>query len=166
MTNFEKAVKIILKHEGGYINHPSDPGGETNFGISKRAYPDVDIANLTEEEAAEIYKRDYWDRVKGDELPYPIALCVFDTAVNSGVSRASRWLQETCNAYPDGIVGPNTIRNVLNAWEASHSYVLTSYMRKRLEFLQRLSTWDTFGRGWGRRVDETLQAAIKEIKGK
>lgn len=163
MANFDTAVKLILKHEGGYVNHPSDPGGETKFGISKRAYPDVDIANLTEECAAELYRKDYWDRIKGDELPYPIALCVFDTAVNSGVSRASRWLQETCNATPDGIIGPNTIRNVLNAWESSHNYVLATYMSKRLDFLKRLFTWDTFGRGWERRVNETLEHAVSEI---
>lgn len=163
MANFDTAVKIILKHEGGYVNHPSDPGGETNFGISKRAYPDVDIANLTEEGAAEIYRRDYWDRIKGDDLPYPIALCVFDTAVNSGVSRAARWLQETCNAKADGIIGPNTVKNVNNAWEKHHSYVLSTYMEKRLDFLKKLSTWSVFGRGWERRVNETLEDAVKSI---
>lgn len=163
MKTFDDAVKIILKHEGGYVDHPSDPGGETNYGISKRAYPDEDIANLTVERASELYKRDYWDRIKGDDLPYAIALCVFDTAVNSGVSRASRWLQETCNATPDGVIGPNTVRNVLNAWENNHSYVLTTYMDKRLTFLKKLSTWDTFGRGWERRVNETLEDAVSSL---
>lgn len=163
MANFNDALQIILKHEGGYVNHPSDPGGETNYGISKRAYPDEDIANLTVERAGELYKRDYWDKVCGDDIPYPVALCVFDTAVNSGVRRASRWLQEVCNSTPDGIIGPNTVGNVNRAWESNHSFVLTSYMDKRLSFLKNLSTWDTFGRGWERRVNETLEEAVSNI---
>lgn len=163
MANFSDALILILKHEGGYVDHPNDPGGETNFGISKRAYPDLDIKNITMDQVSEIYRKDYWDRIKGDDLPYPIALCVFDTAVNSGVARASRWLQETCNATPDGVIGPKTVQNVLNAWENNHTYVLTNYMGKRLDFLKRLTTWETFGKGWARRIDETLEHAIGEI---
>ena len=74
--SFETVVHMVLEHEGGYVNHPSDPGGETKYGISKRAYPDVDIAELTKDDAADLYKRDYWDRIKGDDLPAGVACAV------------------------------------------------------------------------------------------
>ena len=88
--SFETVVHMVLEHEGGYVNHPSDPGGETKYGISKRAYPDVDIAELTKDDAANLYKRDYWDRIKGDELPVGVACVVMDYAVNSGISLSGR----------------------------------------------------------------------------
>ena len=160
---FEAAVELILKHEGGYVNHPDDPGGETNFGIAKRSYPDVDIAKLTKNDAKRIYKEDFWDKVRGDQMPGAIALMVFDTAVNMGVSRAGKFLQEVVNANPiDGIIGSGTLANVDNAWENSSEFVLTSYANKRLDFYKRLSTFDTFGKGWTRRVEETLEEA-KEL---
>lgn len=160
---FEKAVELILKHEGGYVNHPDDPGGETNFGIAKRSYPDVDIAKLTENDAKRIYKEDYWDKVRGDQMPAGIALMVFDTAVNMGISRAGKFLQEVVNANPiDGIIGSGTLSNVDNAWKNNSEFVLTSYANKRLDYYKKLSTFDTFGKGWTRRVEETLEAA-KEL---
>ena len=98
MSNYDEAVYLVLKHEGGYVNNPNDTGGETNFGISKRAYPDLNIAELSVETAQEIYKRDFWDKVKGDKLPEGLDLMVFDFAVNAGVSRASKVLQN-CLLY-------------------------------------------------------------------
>lgn len=86
--NFDRAFLIILKHEGNYVNHPSDPGGETNYGISKRAYPDLDIKNMTIEQAKEIYKKDYWDRAGCEKFDWPLCLVHFDTAVQHGVARA------------------------------------------------------------------------------
>ena len=160
---FEKAVDLILKHEGGYVNHPEDPGGETNFGIAKRSYPDLDIAKLSKHDAKQIYKEDYWDRVKGDELPPAIALMVFDTAVNMGISRASKFLQEVVNAKPiDGIIGSKTVANTKNAFKNAPEFVLTSYANKRLDHYKKLSTFETFGKGWTRRVEETLESA-KEL---
>ena len=93
--NFAVAVGFVLAHEGGYINDPADPGGETKYGISKRAYPRVDIKNLTKAQARDIYYRDYWKRVDGDNLPAGLDLAVFDTAVNCGVSVARSFLQAT-----------------------------------------------------------------------
>ena len=86
-VGFEPAVELILKHEGGYVNHPDDPGGETNFGIAKRSYPNLEIDKLSEDDAKRIYKEDYWDKVRGDQLHPAVALMVFDTAVNMGISR-------------------------------------------------------------------------------
>jgi hypothetical protein len=87
-TNWDKAIEFVLQEEGGYVNDPADPGGETNYGISKRAYPDVDIRSLTRNAAIEIYKKDYWEKAGCDSLPSPIDICVFDTAVNMGVAVA------------------------------------------------------------------------------
>ncbi|MBK1690992.1 hypothetical protein CKO33_02250 [Ectothiorhodospira mobilis] len=106
---FATCVAQILDAEGGYVNDPRDPGGETNFGISKRAHPGVDIANLTRDGAAAIYRRDYWDAVSCGELPAPVDHVVFDAAVNQGTTAAVKTLQSALGVTPDGIVGPNTL---------------------------------------------------------
>ena len=151
------AVELVLRHEGGYINHISDPGGETNFGISRRAYPHLDIKNLTREEAIEIYRKDYWQRCKCDQMQGGIGLSVFDFAVNAGANRAIRTLQESLNVIVDGWIGPITLDAARNA-TADH---IRKYAGFRMRFYRSLSTFDTFGRGWTRRTDETLQEALK-----
>ena len=165
MSNFSKVIGMILKHEGGYIDHPSDPGGETKYGISKRAYPDVDIANLSEEDAASIYKRDYWDRIKGDDLPASVACVVVDYAVNSGVSRASKALQGACGiANGDGIIGPHSLNAVWTTVKnTSEEAVVDAVTQQRQEFIRALSIYDTFGKGWERRIDETRAKAMELI---
>ena len=111
MANFDKAIDKVLVNEGGYVNDPNDKGGETKFGISKRAYPNVDIKNLTTDEAKAIYKKDYWDKVKGDDIESEyIAYELFDTAVNMGVRTASKIAQAVCEAHPDGFIGTNTLK--------------------------------------------------------
>lgn len=163
--NFDNAVELILKHEGGYVDHPDDPGGETNYGISKRAYPDLDIANLSKHDAAVIYKEDYWDRVCGDDLPYPLALLTFDAAVNSGVKRASKWLQYPVNASPiDGVVGPLTVESAHVAYGKSPHSVVVQTAHQRQQFVRSLLTYKSFGNGWERRITETLEEAKKWIE--
>lgn len=108
MADFTRAINFVLRHEGGYVNDPNDPGGETNFGISKRAHPEVDIANLTATKAAEIYKRDYWKRVRGDDLPDCTALALLDWTVHSG-DHAVRAAQTRVGTLRDGILGPVTL---------------------------------------------------------
>ncbi len=102
-TNFDKALEFVLRWEGGYSNDPHDPGGETKFGISKRSYPEVNIKDLTREQAGEIYKRDYWDVMGCDARPSDFALAVFDAAVNCGIARAAIWLDSgpTIDQYLD-----------------------------------------------------------------
>lgn len=95
--SFDKAVEFVLKYEGGYIYHPADPGGETNFGISKRAYPQLDIKNLTAEHAKNIYRYDYWQKAGCEKLDWPLSLIVFDTAVNMGLARAAEFKAKTNN---------------------------------------------------------------------
>jgi lysozyme family protein len=94
-SDFKQAMSFVFRWEGGYSTDPNDPGGETNFGISKRAYPNLDIKALTKEQAEEIYHKDYWDKAKCPEISYPLDIVVFDTAVNLGVSRALGFIQKT-----------------------------------------------------------------------
>lgn len=162
-NNAVQVISMVLKHEGGYVNHPSDPGGETKYGISKRAYPSMDIASLTEEKAVHIYVSDYWNKIKGDQLPSGVDCVVMDTAVNSGISRATKWLQRMVGATPDGAIGPMTLAAVRDAYEQDPKQLINDYMDYRLGFLEKLKTWDTFGRGWSRRVEETREAALKMV---
>ena len=163
--SFETVVHMVLEHEGGYVNHPSDPGGETKYGISKRAYPDVDIAELTKDDAADIYKRDYWDRIKGDDLPVGVACVVMDYAVNSGISRASKALQSVCGiANGDGIIGPASLNAVwVTVKNTSEEDVINAVTEQRQGFIRALSIYDTFGKGWERRIEETRAKAMELI---
>jgi lysozyme family protein len=163
--SFSSVVKMILVHEGGYVNHPSDPGGETKYGISKRAYPDVDIAELTEDDAADLYKRDYWDRIKGDDLPVGVACVVMDYAVNSGISRASKALQSVCGiANGDGVIGPASLNAVWTTVKnTSEEDVINAVTEQRQGFIRALSIYDTFGKGWERRIEETRAKAMELI---
>jgi lysozyme family protein len=110
-SDWEVAIEFVLRMEGGETveNNPNDPGGETKFGISKKAYPNLDIANLTREDAKEIYKKDYWETCRCDELPTPLAIAVFDTAVNQGTGKARRLLQTSLGVIADGVIGEQTI---------------------------------------------------------
>ena len=112
MSHFDKAILAVLKHEGGYVNNPNDPGGETRYGICKRSYPKVDIKNLTQAEAIEIYRRDFWNP-KYERMPYEIAAKVFDIAVNMGQRQAHKLLQRAVNVVDDGIIGGKTIAAVM-----------------------------------------------------
>lgn len=154
--DFDQAFKTLIGHEGGYVNDARDPGGETKFGVSKRAYPDVNIASLTLDQAKAIYKRDYWDRARCSELPEGVAFQVFDTAVNSGIGQSIRFLQRAVGVADDGQVGPLTIRAVQRM---DAEAVASRFNGQRLDFLTRLSTWDVFGKGWARRVAKNLMEA-------
>jgi len=165
--SFSKVIKMVLQHEGGYVNHPSDPGGETKYGISKRAYPEVNIAELTEEDAEELYFNDYWSRIKGEELPAGVACVVMDYAVNSGISRASKALQAACGiSNGDGIIGPATLAavwtTVKNDGEES---VVNAVTEQRQGFIRGLSIYETFGKGWERRITETHEKAMELLNG-
>ena len=114
LVEFNDIIEVVLHHEGGYVNDPDDPGGETNFGIAKRSHPDVDIANLTKEGAKEIYKKHYWDKNKVESLPEDLRHIYFDMCVNQGKSRGVKILQRAANAkgadlVVDGGLGPKTI---------------------------------------------------------
>lgn len=153
---FDDCFEKLIGHEGGYVNNPADPGGETKFGISKRAYPSIDIADLTIDDAKAIYRRDYWGRAQCDRLPPALAFQVFDGAVNSGIGNSIRWLQEAAGVAVDGVAGPLTVRKV---GDMDPSVILARYNGVRLKFMASLSTWDVFGRGWARRIAANLMEA-------
>ena len=164
--NFELCLKMLLKHEGGFVDHPKDPGGMTNLGVTKAVYEDVlgrevteqEMRALTEEDVKPVYKKLYWDRCWGDELPSGVDWAVFDWAVNSGPSRAAKALQRAVNAKPDGAIGPNT----LEAVEAVDPRDIIEQLAEERElFYRALSTFDTFGKGWLRRNDETRDTALE-----
>jgi lysozyme family protein len=118
MTGFEDAFQKLLLHEGGYVNDPDDPGGETKYGITKRTYPDVDIKSLTTDQARAIYKRDYWDRVSGDVIGSTRAAAVFDFAVNAGVGTSIRLAQTVAGTAADGVMGPKSIAAISSTDES------------------------------------------------
>lgn len=150
---FEESFKVLIGHEGGYVNDPKDPGGETKYGISKRAYPGEDIAGLTLPRAQAIYHRDFWDVVHADELPKHVRFAVFDAAVNSGVRQAVKWLQRAVGVADDGVIGHKTLSAVV----AMEPYKLAAVFNgQRLKFMTELETFGRFGKGWSRRIAENL----------
>ena len=164
--NYDQCLKIILHHEGGYVNHPEDPGGETNLGVTKRVYEEhggtKDMKDLTVEDVAPIYKKSYWDKMKGDDLPSGLDLCVFDFGVNAGPGRAAKFLQKMIGTTVDGGIGPMTLAKV-NEYVDSNGLEesIKQYQSARQEYYENLSTFNTFGKGWTRRVDETTQLALE-----
>jgi lysozyme family protein len=163
-ANFDAALKAILHHEGGFVNHPADPGGMTNLGVTKKVWEEwvgheVDekqMRALTPELVGPMYKAKYWDKVKGDDLPEGVDYCVFDAAVNSGPGRAAKWLQACVGVEPDGGIGPKTLAAVA-AFDPAE--LVEDYAKRRLSFLSDLPHWGTFGKGWSRRVAEVQSTA-------
>ena len=166
MTAFEICLQHVLKHEGGYVDHPVDPGGATNMGITRktlaawRGYPVTkdEVRSLTVEEASRIYRDKYWNPVRGDDLPPPLALVAFDCAVNQGPDRAKRWLQQSVGAFADGVIGPNTVAKALAADTARAVIELSA---RRMWHYTGLSIWPTFRKGWTRRLLAILWAAAR-----
>jgi lysozyme family protein len=165
MSAFETAFAIVVGLEGGFDQTRTDPGNwtggivgvgqlnGTRFGVSAAAYPSLDIANLSLDQAHTIYRRDYWDRIAADDLPPPLALLVFDAAVNNGVGRAAWWLQEAAGTALDGDIGPETLAAVTSAsTREGGAAVCAEFMAQRLAFMASLSTWSAFGLGWSRRL--------------
>lgn len=166
--NFDLCLKLMLAHEGGYVDHPQDPGGRTNLGVTQRVWEEwvgheVDekqMRALTSELVAPLYKRKYWDVCRADELVSGVDYVVFDVAVNSGSGRAIKFLQSCVGVTVDGGFGPATMAAVN---EQDPSELIELYSTKRLEFLQALKTFPTFGKGWGRRVAEVKAKALAMV---
>lgn len=165
-NNFNRVMDTIFRHEGGYVDHPRDPGGATKYGIthltlaSWRGQGSVSktaVKNLTKKEAKEIYKARYWNKVRADELPPGLDMVTMDGAVNSGPSRGVKWLQRGVGTKADGIVGAKT----LAAARTASVNAIERACAARMGFLQGLRHWDAFGRGWSRRVAETEAVATK-----
>lgn len=156
--NFEACLAHVLQSEGGWVDNPSDPGGATMKGITIGTYrawkgrnvTKAELRAISDAEIAALYRKNYWDAVRGDDLPRGLDLVAFDAAVNSGVSRGAKWLQSALGVPADGKVGPKTIA----AANAAHKdAVIDRACDLRLGFLRQLGTWKTFGKGWSRRVE-------------
>jgi lysozyme family protein len=162
--NFDTALKAVLHHEGGFVNHPEDPGGMTNLGVTKKVWEEwvgheVDeksMRALTPEVVGPMYRKKYWDKIRGDDLPEGVDYVVFDAAVNSGAGRAAKWLQSCVGVEPDGGIGPKTLAAVASFEPKS---LVEDYGKRRLSFLMDLPHWSTFGKGWTRRVTEVASVA-------
>ena len=172
MDKFKDCLALVLHHEGGYVDHPKDPGGATKYGITNGTYQGWLRANgktphhvkyITDDEVGAIYRQTYWNVIKGDDLPAGIDYAVFDAAVNSGTNRGAKWMQKALGTVPDGIVGPSTIfaANALDPEERVE--VIKKAIATRLGFLKGLSIWGTFGRGWARRVAEVEASSIAMV---
>tara|TARA_R110002167_G_scaffold106228_1_gene272699 strand:+ start:159 stop:671 length:513 start_codon:yes stop_codon:yes gene_type:complete len=165
-NNFDKCLAKLLSHEGGYVNHPKDPGGMTNLGVTKRVYDDwigresteQEMRDLTPTDVGPIYKKNYWDRVKGDDLPSGVDWCAFDWAVNSGSGRPAKAIQRAVGAAADGAIGPMTLKAVA---DKDPKEIIEYVFQVRQSFYESLKTFETFGRGWTRRNKETLDQALQ-----
>ncbi|WP_438767889.1 glycoside hydrolase family 108 protein [Kushneria sp. TE3] len=161
---FEKAFERLIGHEGGYVNHPSDPGGATKWGITQRTAREVgyrgDMRDLSRDRAREIYLTAYWLRARCDQYDGAIGYQLFDVAVNSGIGNAIRMLQRAAGVADDGIVGPVTLAAINNRDPLALIVLLNA---ERQAFYTRLSTWESFGRGWSRRVAENLRYAVQDV---
>ncbi len=168
-ANFFKSLEMVLHHEGGFVDHKDDPGGATNKGITHKTYADFlgrpledvnELKNIPEDHIQLIYKKGYWDKIKGDELPSGLDFCVFDWAVNSGPGRAAKALQKAAMVSQDGVIGPMTLEAVKEYDSAELIESITGY---REEFYRNLSTFETFGKGWLRRTKETRDFALDMV---
>jgi lysozyme family protein len=166
IQNYPACLAFTLQFEGGYVNHPRDPGGETNRGVTKRVYdayrarkgrPIQSVRNISESEVQEIYRRQYWDAVRGDDLPKGVDACVFDLAVNSGTGRAARMLQQALGVKVDGNIGMATIAA---AQAADPAKLVRDLVARREAFLKSLRTFPTFGKGWMRRTGALRKLAL------
>ena len=166
--NFKECIARLLEHEGGFVNHPDDPGGITNHGVTKKVYEEwverevseQEMRDLTHEDVAPIYKNNYWDRLRADDLPSGVDWSCFDWGVNSGTSRAAKALQRIVGVEQDGGIGPMTLQAVA---EVEPTEIVEQMHHMRDKFYRDLSTFDTFGRGWIRRNDETKEQSLNLI---
>jgi len=168
--NFETCLEFVLKFEGGYVNHPRDPGGPTNLGITqatlsgwlKRAASISDVKNLTIDGARPIYQVKYWMPVFGDDMPAGVDLALFDWGVNGGCRKAASDLQEVLGVTVDGIIGTETLEATS---KQRPEFIVRAVCDRRMTFYKSLGTWDVFGRGWSNRIDAVETLALQLATG-
>lgn len=161
---YKQSLALVLAHEGGYVNHPKDPGGATNKGVTQAVYDAYRKVNglatqsvryIADDEVGAIYQKQYWKLVRGDSLPAGLDYAVFDFAVNSGVSRANKYLQRLIGLTGDdvdGLIGNQTLAAVYEKAKQNEEALIAGYCANRMAFLKSLGTFPTFGKGWTRRV--------------
>jgi lysozyme family protein len=167
--NFEGSFARTLRYEGGYVNDPHDPGGMTNLGVTRRVWEayvkrpatEAEMRALTPRQVEPVYRLNYWNAVRSDELPDGVDSAVYDFAVNSGVTRAIMALQRAVHVADDGKIGDITMKAIKSQ---TPDYLVKAICNDRLAFLKRLSTWPRYGKGWGARVSSVRKTALAMIK--
>ena len=168
--NFNKCLEMVLEHEGGYVNNENDRGGMTNLGVTRRVYEDwvdrpvseQEMRDLTPEDVAPIYRKNYADRIHFDSLPSGLDWACLDWAINSGASRPAKAIQRAVGATADGVIGPKTLQLVA---EKEPEYIIDYVYTVRQAFYESLDDYKHFGRGWTRRNKETLHQALEMAEG-
>ncbi len=166
--NLEQSLKAMLVHEGGYANHPQDPGGRTNLGVTQRVWEEWkgspsdedEMRSLTVEQVTPLYKKRFWDAARCDDLPGGVDYVVFDFAVNAGVGRSAITLQTICGVARDGAIGPITLEAVK---QYEPKTLIEKFSDHREFFYKQLSTYPVFGKGWIRRVNEAKELALQMV---
>ena len=164
--NWDACFAMVLKHEGGFVNHPRDPGGMTNLGVTRTNWElylghdvtEADMRALTPEMVKPFYKKNYWDRIRGDELPSGVDYAAYDLAVNSGTGRAAKYLQQIAGVTADGVIGPQSLKAIQ---KCDAEDVVDEICNMRMTFLKSLNTFDTFGKGWTTRVNDVKAKATE-----
>jgi lysozyme family protein len=164
--NWEQCFALVLKHEGGFVDHPRDPGGMTNLGVTRKnweAYLSRDVTEaemraLTPEIVKPFYKKNYWDKIKGDDLPSGVDYAAYDLAVNSGTGRAAKYLQQIAGVTADGVIGPKSLEAIQ---KCDAEDTVDEICNMRMDFLKNLNTFDTFGKGWTIRVNDVKAKATE-----
>lgn len=170
-STFDKMMPVTFKLEGGYVNHPKDPGGPTNHGVTLKVFNAWRashglpqgvraLQSMSKDEAIQIYRSQYWDAIRGDELPLGLDYIVFDTCVNSGASKAAYLLQRTVDAKADKSIGNITLELARKHFAADEKGTIAEYCQRRLSWMQTLKTWKTFGKGWSNRVAQVQAKGI------
>jgi len=163
--NFRSALQAVLLHEGGYVNNPKDPGGMTNLGVTKKVWEEwvghpvgeKEMRALTPDTVAPMYRKKYWDAIKGDELPTGLDYLMFDFAINAGPGRAIKTMQKAIGTVPDGAIGPKTMQALK---DADQKDLVAKFSMEKELFYKALPTFATFGKGWMRRVAEAQSHAV------
>ena len=162
---FQDALKRVLQHEGGYVDHPSDPGGETNFGITKAVARNYgysgSMRNIPADVVEKIYKNQYWDAMSCDNFPFAVAFQLFDAAVNHGLPNARKILQRAVGVKDDGIIGAITLNEIRKQPQFA---LINLFNAERIQFYTRISTFNTFGKGWMSRVSGNLKYAADDMR--
>ena len=154
MSDFDNAFEHVVGLEGGYVNDPADPGGETKYGISARAYPLVDIKNLTLDQAKQFYLHDYWMAAECDRFTYPLNVYLFDAAINQGVYTAIRLLQTAAKVKPDGVLGPASMTAIAGDPDIAHKFMAARAIR----YMGTIN-FDRYGKGWLKRIFKLAREA-------
>lgn len=166
--NWEMCFEMVLKHEGGFVNNPKDPGGMTNLGVTRtnwelyldRDVTEADMRALTPEMVKPFYKHNYWDRIRGDDLPSGVDYAAYDLAVNSGTGRAAKYLQQIAGVAADGVIGPQSLKAIQ---KCDAEDAVDEICNMRMDFLKNLNTFDTFGKGWTIRVNDVKAKATEMV---